>query len=96
MDNQINDLMYCSKDEISKEILQKWPEAVLTEEWDEIHEYRTQVQISESKREWYKFLIEKDMAGISFRIQLDLRASKESLALIKSIMDEMHPGWDKK
>lgn len=90
-DEPLHDLLYDHPAEMQDEILALWPEAKLEKLYDDIHEWRTEVDIPACSRlNWYKFLVRTGLARISFAFQVSMY---EEVELIEAALDAEKPGW---
>ena len=90
-DEPLHDLIYEHQAEIQEEILSVWPDAKLTPTYDDIHEWRTEVDIPKCSRlNWYKFLVRTGLARVSFCFQISMY---KEIELIETAMDAESPGW---
>jgi len=78
----ITDLMYHGEEEEIpefKEIFAAFPSVRFEKEWDEIHHWRTLVQIdSAPKKDYFKIVIRAGLGGISFAVQMTLLDHQDS------------------
>lgn len=87
----LHDLVYDHPAEMKEEILSVWPDARLTPTYDDIHEWRTEVDIPRCSRlNWYKFLVRTGLARISLAFQVSMY---EEIELVEAALDSEAPGW---
>jgi len=84
------DLIYTDGDEVRKEILDQFPQAKLTGEYDYIHENRLSVEIENTTiKDWFKFLITSGLSVVSFLFQFQLL---DNIKAIHGLLNEMSDG----
>ena len=71
MTDCVNDLLYCPLAAAEAVIRARWPDAVLEEVWDDIHEDRTSVYVEVDRKSWFSFLAENGLSRVSLWFQLD-------------------------
>jgi len=86
------DVIYTGSRKITDEVKQiyelKYPGVICEESWDDIHEYRISLNIPDSIKNYYTFVIKEGISSISFSFQMALTSGTHK-EIIKEILDEL-------
>lgn len=85
-----HDLIYCGEDDegggrkladdLTQEILYKFPTAIISRDYDDIHGYRLELDIPDVEQElWYEFAMTIGIHRMCFTLMLDQRMRPEKI-----------------
>jgi hypothetical protein len=86
----MQDLLYIGTDfSIKKLVMAKYPTIKVNEVYDNVHEYRLEVEDSDiTDKEWYGFLIKNCLDPISFKFQCAIRCD-ENIPIFCEVLDTL-------
>jgi len=87
----MHDLIYCGDEyedfvEIRQLLLEEYPDLTLVEDSDYIKGYRISIEGDVDTKEYFRFLIDKNLAVISFRFQMSARMPGPDQECLREIM----------
>lgn len=83
----ITDLLYSG---VSAQVRKAFPNAKISDASDMVHEERIEVEVEATQEEWWRFLLQERLGGISLNFRLTLEAgSKENRDKLIALAKEL-------